>query len=271
LNNLTILENGIVPVYKGENGQAVNARELHEFLEVGTKFADWIKDRIEKYGFAENEDFVCISEKRETQRNDGQRGLTPITEYILTMDTAKEIAMVQNNDKGSQARKYFIAVEKKFKETAKPQCIEDILIQSLQEMKDMKQQLSEVNHNALVANTKSEETKQEIQAIRDVITLNPTQWKIDVTNILSKIAKQRGGTSEMYKEVRDESYRLLNERAGSKLSIRLTNMKRKVLEETGSKSKADKVSKIDVIATDKKLIEIYISVVTKMAIKYKVA
>lgn len=112
MSNLTILENGLIPVMQDEkNNKLVNARKLHEFLEVGTKFADWIKDRIKKYGFIENEDFIHVSEKRETST-----GGTIAEEYILTLDTAKEIAMVQNNEKGSQARKYFIAVEKKFKQ-----------------------------------------------------------------------------------------------------------------------------------------------------------
>jgi len=108
---LKVLENGIVPIYQGENGQVANARELHEFLEVGTKFADWIKGRIKKYGFVENEDFIHVSEKRETPT-----GTTIAEEYILTLDTAKELAMVQNNPKGRQIRKYFIEVEKRHRD-----------------------------------------------------------------------------------------------------------------------------------------------------------
>lgn len=113
------------------------------------------------------------------------------------------------------------------------------------------------------------EAKEEVQAIKDVITLNPSSWRTEVSNMLNKIAKERGGTQEAYREIRNESYKLLDERAGAKLEIRLTNRRRKVLEETGSRSKAEKVSKLDVIATDKRLTEVYLAIVKDMAIKYK--
>lgn len=153
----------------------------------------------------------------------------------------------------------------------KPACIEDLIIMQAQNLKDLRMQLNQVNHNALAAKAEAEETKQEVQAIRDVVAINPNVWRAEVQNLLNKIAIQRGGTSEAYKEVREQSYKLLNERAGAKLEIRLTNRRRKVLEETGSKSKAEKVSKLDVIADDKRLTEVYLAIVKEMAIKYKVA
>ena len=73
------------------NEQLVSAKELHEFLEVKSKFADWIKNRIEKYGFEENQDFVTVSKNLE---NGGRE-----IDYILKLDTAKELAMVENNEK----------------------------------------------------------------------------------------------------------------------------------------------------------------------------
>ncbi|WP_443660545.1 antA/AntB antirepressor family protein [Clostridium algidicarnis] len=266
MNKLIVLENGIVPVYQGEDGKLVNARELHEFLKVGTKFTDWIKERVEKYGFTENEDFTLVSEKRET--NNPKNPYTNIIEYILTLDTAKEIAMVQNNSKGSQARKYFIAVEKKYKEIAKPACIEDVLIQSLQEMKDIKQQINEVNHSALQASAKAEETKEEVQAMRDIITLNPNSWRKDSSNLINKMALNAGGY-EHIRAVREESYRLLNTRLGVDIKIRLTNKRRRMADEGVCKSKRDKLTALDVIADDKKLIEGYLAIVKEMSIKYK--
>ena len=95
--------------------QTVNARELHAFLEVQTKFADWIRNRISEYDFVENQDFVCVSENSETQRADGQRGVTVRKAYYITLDMAKELSMVERNDKGKQARQYFIECEKQLK------------------------------------------------------------------------------------------------------------------------------------------------------------
>ena len=91
-----------------ENGeQLVSAKELHEFLEVKSKFADWFKNRVSKYGFEENQDYVSISKNLE---NGGRE-----IDYVLKLDIAKELSMVEGNEKGSQARKYFIECEKKIK------------------------------------------------------------------------------------------------------------------------------------------------------------
>ncbi len=96
-----------------ENGeQLVSARDLHEFLEIGKDFSTWFKDRTEKYGLEEGVDFspVLGNSKESTGR--------PRKEYIIKLDIAKELSMVEGNEKGSQARKYFIACEKKLKEVS---------------------------------------------------------------------------------------------------------------------------------------------------------
>lgn len=90
----------------------VNARELHAFLEVGRYFANWIKARIDKYGFEEGVDYTVIS--RLPNSASGNRGATK--EYFITLDMAKELAMVELNDKGKQARRYFIDCEKQLHE-----------------------------------------------------------------------------------------------------------------------------------------------------------
>ena len=96
---------------KDINGNAVNtvnARELHAFLEVGKDFSTWLKDRIEQYNFIEHQDFsICP----ETGEKSG-RG-RPAKEYYLSLDMAKELAMVERNEKGKQARQYFIECERR--------------------------------------------------------------------------------------------------------------------------------------------------------------
>ncbi|MCP4668095.1 MAG: phage antirepressor Ant, partial [Deltaproteobacteria bacterium] len=91
----------------GENINSVDARELHEFLESRQEYTSWIKNRISKYDFAQGIDFTSFdnSIKRET-------GSTTRTEYIVSIDMAKELSMVEKNEKGKQARKYFIECEK---------------------------------------------------------------------------------------------------------------------------------------------------------------
>ncbi len=109
---LKVLENGLVPVYEsGEMKRFVNAREMHGYLEVGKDFSTWIKDRIEKYGFEEGTDFIVCSPNLGSKTGSGGHNAK---EYHLTLDAAKEIAMVENNEKGRMVRKYFIEVEKRY-------------------------------------------------------------------------------------------------------------------------------------------------------------
>lgn len=95
-----------------ENGKkAVSARELHNFLGSKQAFADWIKNRIEKYDLVENEDFI-VFHKVMNNSNGGR----PLKEYALSIDCAKELSMVEGNERGKQARRYFIACEQKLQE-----------------------------------------------------------------------------------------------------------------------------------------------------------
>jgi phage anti-repressor protein len=97
---------------KNDNGvNLVSARELHGFLEIKSKFVDWIERRISNYGFEENVDFTKVSDA--SQKKEASHGGQNKLDYILKIDMAKELSMVENNDKGRQARKYFIECEKK--------------------------------------------------------------------------------------------------------------------------------------------------------------
>ena len=110
----------------------------------------------------------------------------------------------------------------------------------------------------------------EIQDMREVIQLSPNSWRKETSNLISKIAMVLGGY-EHIKDVRQQSYDLLNERMGVDVKMRLTNKRRRMADEGVCKSKRDKLSALDVIAEDKKLIEGYIAIVKEMSIKNKVA
>ncbi len=126
---IKVTENG-----KGE--QSVDARELHGFMESRQDFSDWIKGRTLKYGFIDSTDFSINLGK--TISNTGR----PRKEYILTLDMAKELAMVENNSKGKEARQYFIAVEKAFKEqymTSIPNIDSKFLLQMSKQMAQLEE------------------------------------------------------------------------------------------------------------------------------------
>lgn len=92
--------------------KTVNARDLHAFLGVGKDFSTWIKDRISKYNLVENQDFLVFPNFGENPK-----GGRPAIDYFLTLDIAKEISMAENNEKGKQARQYFIECERQLKES----------------------------------------------------------------------------------------------------------------------------------------------------------
>lgn len=100
-------EQQLIQLYGSENGDiTVSGRELHEFLEIKTEYAKWISRMIE-YGFTENQDFRVI-----VKNDENPKGGRPGTNHEIKLDMAKEIAMIQRNEKGKQARRYFIQVEK---------------------------------------------------------------------------------------------------------------------------------------------------------------
>lgn len=98
----------IVKIHETKQGQkVVSARDLHEKLGSKQDFSNWIKNRIEKYGFIEGEDYTSFDKIIEREN-----GGTIRREYALTLNTAKEIAMVEGNERGRVVRKYFIECER---------------------------------------------------------------------------------------------------------------------------------------------------------------
>ncbi len=106
----------------GTEINSVNAREIHEFLEVKTKFADWIKRAIEKYDFVENQDFSILK---------NGNGSNAFIDYIVTLEMGKELAMLENNPKGKEIRKEFIDFEVKGKTLINQQSQEIQILQGM--------------------------------------------------------------------------------------------------------------------------------------------
>ncbi len=104
----------LIPVTPGNlNGQMrhlVDARPLHGFLEVRRDFSNWIKGRIQEFGFIEGEDYLLAKSGEQVPHQGGLRAVAKI-DYFLTLDVAKELAMVERTPRGRQARRYFIACE----------------------------------------------------------------------------------------------------------------------------------------------------------------
>ncbi|ALV96474.1 antirepressor [Campylobacter jejuni] len=108
-----------------------NVKFLFYFLEIDTKFADWINRRISHYSFIENQDYII---------KEVFTGRRPRKEYYVTLDMAKELCMVENNEKGRQARRYFIECEKRLKNLEQEQMQKLAFHQSLGYKSQLKQQ-----------------------------------------------------------------------------------------------------------------------------------
>jgi anti-repressor protein len=126
----------IFKVIEKEGNQKVSARDLHSFVEMHTRFDIWIK-RMFKYGFVENVDYQCLI-KNTVMPNGGFK--TIIDDYILTLDCAKHIAIIQKNDKGKQVRKYFIDCEKKFRALNTPKTLKEALQLAVEQQKLIEKQ-----------------------------------------------------------------------------------------------------------------------------------
>ncbi|ERK31680.1 ORF6N domain-containing protein [Clostridium intestinale] len=153
---------------------------------------------------------------------------------------------------------------------SEPKTIEDLIIMQAQSIKNLKQQVTEANYNATKAIDRAEETKQEVRAIREVVAMNPTQWRKDTADLINKIAAKLGGF-EHIKPIREESYKILDEKLGVSLKSRLLNKQKKMALEGTPKYKIDKINHLDVIADDRKLINGYVNIIKELAIKYGIA
>lgn len=174
MNQLKMIANEMLPVYESEDGtKLVDARKLHEQLLVKRDFTNWIKDRINKYGFVEGEDFTTFLAK--------STGGRPSTEYYLVLDTGKEIAMVENNEQGRVIRKYFIEVEKQSRQ--KPQSVEDLIILQAQSMKEIKQTVNQHKEQLETVNNR-------LDNIDKIDTIGDLQQRLNA--MIRKYAAQNG-------------------------------------------------------------------------------
>lgn len=111
MEELKVFDDGMVPVYETSTGEkVVYGTDLHKVLGSKRQYTDWIKSRFSECDAIEKEDYEGFSQNCEKPT-----GGRPKHEYIIKLDVAKEMAMLERNEKGKQVRRYFIQVEKKYK------------------------------------------------------------------------------------------------------------------------------------------------------------
>ena len=257
MENLKVIENELVPVYVTSTGEkVVYGSELHEVLSVKSPYREWSQRRLKDCDALEKEDFQAV----EISTPSGQTK----KDHIIKLDTAKEMAMLERNEKGKKVRRYFIEVEKRYQKSRIDRAQLSPQMQMFYAIADEQAKL-ELAQKKQAEQLRKVENR--VESIREVVVINSTSWRTETANILGKIGSQLGG-GKMYSNVRNECYELLQKRAGVNLHMRLTNKRRRMADEGASKSARDKLTYVDVIAEDKKLIECFVAIVKEMAIKY---
>lgn len=264
--DLKVIENELVPVYETDKGvKVVNGRDLHRALESKQDFSTWVKKRLSECDAVENEDFDRFHKKMEANN-------ATMIDYIIKLDTAKEMAMLERNDKGKQVRKYFIQVEEKYKQTA-------ININQLSpELQMFNQIFQQVAKTELEQKKLAERADQQEKNMKTIIdTFKGTDSDVGtekwVNRCISKIAESDDFTysfGNKYAAARNESYRRLSDRAGCRLDQQLRNAISRAEERGCTKAQTNQINKLSVIMQNKRLKDIYVSVIKEMMIAYRV-
>jgi len=175
MNTLVTITNKTI----GAETNSVNAKELHSFIQSKSKYADWITRRIKKYDFQENKDYIIIETKKAGNN-------ATLKEYYITLNMAKELSMVENNEKGRQARRWFIEIAEKYQQTIQ---------QPTPKIKELQNIILE--QNRIIANTSTDKEIKELKntiekqnKIIQTLTDKSYQYCLDVKQMLTNISKQ---------------------------------------------------------------------------------
>lgn len=186
--------NELIPITYHNDDPAVSARDLHEFLEVGARYGDWFP-RMCGYGFTKDQDFNLL--KIEKVQNEGGRMVTRrVDDAILTIDMAKEICMLQRNEKGKIVRQYFLQLEKDWNSPEK------VMARALR--------IADKRIKALEAKTEADRPK---VLFADSVTASKTSILVGE---MAKLLKQNGvhtGQNRLFETLREKGF--LIKRQGS--------------------------------------------------------
>lgn len=184
----------LIPVHTNDEGiKTVNARSLHLFLEVGRDFSTWIKSRIDQYDFESGLDY-CI---RKTIPQNGGAAI----EYYISLDMAKELSMVERNEKGKQARTYFIECERIAKTQTAPK--ELTRLEILQLALDSEQRaIAAESKVAILTHVNKTYTATEVakeMGFKSATAMNKKLHEM-------KVQFKQGGTWVLYSKYADQGY-----------------------------------------------------------------
>lgn len=264
MNDLRIIENDLVPVYETDKGvKVVNGRELHQVLQSGQDFSTWVKKRLTECDAEENKDYDRLHKKMEANN-------ATMIEYIIKLDTAKEMAMLERNDKGKQVRKYFIAVEEKYKQGVVDRSQLSPQLQSLYGLIET-QARQELEQKRIAEEQKKQseqiqKVEDTVTTIKEILTEPIGDWKAEINSRVREISIKSGVD---YQTLYGQLYGELETTAHCSLK-RLQDNKKARMEKAGNTKTAikDATTKIAIIFEKPQLKAIFESIVKRYAMKY---
>ncbi|MDT3417138.1 phage anti-repressor protein [Brevibacillus aydinogluensis] len=212
---LQLIESGLINVYQDNSDEMlINARELHSFLMVGRDFTTWMKDRLEKYGFEAGVDYILTLTKT------GERKNVTRHEYFLKLDTAKEIAMVENNARGRLIRRHFIEIEKQFRNRnlkSQPRTTGEFLLLVAQQFVEHERKMAELEK-------RQKEQEQRVASISSYLVETPDRTKVD--RKVKEYARRHhaGNVNAAWREV----YRMIKDKYGIDVLRRVENERQRI-------------------------------------------
>ena len=196
--------NELIKITEQNGRRAVSARELHYALESKYQFANWIKDRIDKYGFVENQDYEVFKDFLKNPL-----GGRPLTEYALSIDMAKELCMLENNDKGRELRKYFIEAEKKARNPfGIPTTYKEALQVTLQQLETIEQQQAQIEAQQDTINEQQASIDENAPRVLFAQSVEGSESDMLIGNF-AKLLRQNGidiGQNRLYLWLRQHNY-----------------------------------------------------------------
>lgn len=194
---MTVATAELIPVHTNpDGGKAVMGRDLHEFLESKEPYTRWITRLIKKYGFSAGQDFM-------TKMSEINGRGRPQEDHILSLDMAKELSMVQNNDKGRQARQYFIECERRMKqlqpELTPEQLMAKALLQAEQTMLEQTQAIEALN-------TRVEDMEPSYNLGEALLSTEDNIYVGDMAKMLKSRGLFYGGRTKLFAWLKDNDY-----------------------------------------------------------------
>jgi len=188
----------LIKIKEKEGKRTVSARDLYEFLESKQDFSHWISNRISQYGFIEDEDFTIILSK--------SNGGRPSREYHISVDMAKELSMVERNEKGKEARQYFIKMENLAKNQIEELSPAQLILKQAQQLVEYEKRMDKVERKVDLIEAKQTTRNSDHFTVAGYCSLHRIQVSqlqaAELGRKCAKLSREKGYTIETVPDAR---------------------------------------------------------------------